>query len=116
MKVDEIKNFTGGWFVGNFSPTLFSSKEVEVACKDYEAGIVEKAHYHKIATELTLVTEGFAKFVINPGTLEETEKTIFPGQIATIEPGTIVQFHALTNVKTVVVKYPSVKNDKFLTE
>ena len=39
------------WYVdgllGYFTPTLHATREVEVAVKDYKAGDMEPAHYHK---------------------------------------------------------------------
>ena len=55
------KEFIKGWLVGDFSPSLFKSKDIEVGLKYYNSGFKEKAHYHKISTEYTLVVKGKAK-------------------------------------------------------
>ena len=57
-----------GWFVGNFEPSLYKTNEVEVAVKRYTVGDKEDAHFHKIATEFTLIlngTNGVSKEIIS---------------------------------------------------
>ena len=97
--------FTKGWFVGNFSPTLIPSDAVEVAVKHYKAGEAEQAHYHKVATELTLVVSGRVRM---------SGEEVGPGEIIKIEPGQATDFVPLTDVTTVVVKVPCVKGDKYV--
>ncbi|HWJ91870.1 MAG TPA: hypothetical protein VNR87_12200 [Flavisolibacter sp.] len=105
MERFDLKDFTGGWFVGDFDPTIVKTDAFEVAVKSYPAGAKEKKHYHKIATELTLITNGRVKMNGNE---------FGSGSIIRIEPGEATDFEALTDVTTVVVKVPSAKNDKFI--
>ena len=58
MKVHKLKDMVKGWFVGDFTPTLVSTGAVEVAVKSYKAGEYEPVHHHKIATEITVITNG----------------------------------------------------------
>ena len=102
-----LDNFTKGWFVGNFSPTLVSSDAVEVAVKHYRAGEAEDAHFHKVATELTLIVSGRVRM---------SGEEVGPGEIIKIEPGQATDFMPLTEVTTVVVKLPCVKGDKYACE
>ena len=51
MKVGKLSDMKGGWFIGNFEPSLFKTNNCEVAIKHYKKGDYESAHYHKIATE-----------------------------------------------------------------
>jgi mannose-6-phosphate isomerase-like protein (cupin superfamily) len=99
-----LDNFTKGWFVGNFSPTILPSDAVEVAVKHYRAGEAEGAHYHKVATELTLIVSGRARM---------SGEEVGPGEIIKMEPGQATDFVPLTEVTTVVVKLPCVKGDKY---
>lgn len=105
MERFELSAFTGGWFVGNFDPTLFPTDQFEVAVKTYKAGAVEKRHYHKIATEFTLISAGRVRM---------NDREFSAGSIIKIEPGEDTDFEALTDTTTVVVKIPSVKNDKYM--
>lgn len=102
----KINDFTGGWFIGNFSPTLFNTTEFEVAYKEYHKGQKEPRHFHKIATEYTLIITG--EVIMN-------KHKYIEGDIVVIHPGESTDFNALTDVKTMVIKHPSVPNDKFLT-
>ncbi len=93
-----------GWFVGNFAPTVLSTNDVEVAVKKYKAGDYESSHYHKIATEITVITNGQVKM---------NGVTYSPGAIIVIEPNQATDFLALTDVITTVVKYPGANDDKY---
>jgi mannose-6-phosphate isomerase-like protein (cupin superfamily) len=101
----QLDKFTKGWFVGNFSPTLIATDAVEVAVKHYRAGESEKAHYHKVATELTLIVSGRIRM---------SGEEVGPGEIIKIEPGQATDFEPLTDAITVVVKMPCVSGDKYL--
>jgi mannose-6-phosphate isomerase-like protein (cupin superfamily) len=100
----QLGDFTKGWFVGNFEPTLLRSDEVEVAVKHYRAGEHEAAHYHRVATELT---------VIVAGTVRMSGEEIGAGEIIRIPPGEATDFLAVTDATTVVVKMPCLAGDKY---
>ncbi len=104
MKKFHLNDFTKGWFVGDFVPTIHRTEEFEVSYKEYTQGEVEEKHMHKIATEITLIVEGI---VLMNGV--EYKK----GDIIVMEPGEATNFKALTNAKNVVVKIPSAKGDKY---
>ncbi len=105
MKVNKLSEMFRGWVVGNFEPSLFKTDDVEVAVKKYIAGDKEEKHYHKIATEITIVTSGMV--LMNGVVYNE-------GDIITIEPGEATDFEALQDTITTVVKIPCVKNDKYI--
>ena len=105
MKQDRLDQMFKGWFVGAFQPTAFSTDACEVAVKYYRAGDNEDAHYHKVATEITLVLSGKVRML---------EEIWGDGDIITINPGEVTAFEALTDAITVVVKTPGALNDKFL--
>ena len=104
MKVFHLKDMAKGWFVGNFTPTVLSTGDVEVAVKKYKAGEYESAHYHKIATEITVITDGEVRMNGN---------TFISGDIIVIEPNQATDFLAITDVTTTVVKYPGANDDKY---
>lgn len=58
MKKFDLNNFTKGWFIGNFEPTLFTTENFEVGVKRYKAGDKENLHCHIIAREWTCVITG----------------------------------------------------------
>lgn len=105
MKLHKLKDMFRGWIVGNFEPSLYKMDDVEVAVKNYNAGDSEEKHYHKIATEITVISKG--KVIMNGVEYNE-------GEIIVIEPGEATDFHALQDTITTVVKIPCVKNDKYI--
>ncbi|MBO2927894.1 MULTISPECIES: cupin domain-containing protein [Pseudomonadaceae] len=107
MNSAKLSDMVKGWFVGGFKPTAFNTQACEVAVKHYKAGDSEAAHYHKIATEITLVLSG--KVSMRGEIWQE-------GDIVVLEPGDVTAFEALTDSTTVVVKTPGALNDKYLIE
>jgi hypothetical protein len=99
-----LDQFTKGWFVGRFAPTLLDTDACEVAVKHYRAGDSEGPHYHKVATELTVITAGRVRM---------SGEEFGPGEIIRVPPGTTTDFAALTDATTVVVKVPCVAGDKY---
>lgn len=105
MKTARLDAMTKGWFIGNFRPSLLSTDAMEVAVKHYAAGDREDWHYHKVATEFTVIVSG---------EVEMNGRRYRAGDILVIPPGEGTDFHALVDTVTTVVKVPGVKNDKFL--
>jgi len=108
MKVAKLKDMTKGWFIGNFEPSLFKTNAVEVAVKTYNKGDYEEKHYHKIATEYTVIISGRVK-------MNGIEYGV--GDIIVMEPFESTDFEALEdNTMNVVVKMPGANNDKYIGE
>ena len=106
MKTAKLENMLKGWFIGNFEPTLLRTNGVEVAVKEYKKGDYEELHYHKIATEITVITQGRVK-------MNGVEYIM--GDIIVMEPGESTDFECLEDeTQNVVVKIPGVNNDKYL--
>jgi hypothetical protein len=106
MKVLEISEMKGGWFIGGFEPTVYSTNDFEVGVKKYTKNEYHAPHYHKIATEINYLISG--KLMAN-------EKEIFPGQIFIFEPYEIADCKFLEDTEILVVKVPSAKGDKYET-
>jgi len=109
MDIEQFKlsDMVKGWFIGDFDPTLYRTNDVEVAVKNYRAGDSEESHYHKIATEFTVILNGIVE-------MNGTEYK--SGDIVKISPGAVTNFAALTDVTTVVVKIPGASNDKYISK
>ena len=105
MKVYRLKDMIGGWFVGNFLPTSLKTADCEVAFKKYKRGDSEERHFHKIATEITLIAKGKVKM---------NDIIYGEGDIVVMEAGESTDFHALEDTTNVVVKVPSLIGDKYL--
>ena len=107
MQISKLENMVNGWFVGNFEPTLIKTNDVEVAVKKYKKGDYENKHYHKVATEITVIVSGQVK--MNNIVYQQ-------GDIITIKPNIATDFEALENTVCTVVKHPGALNDKYLGE
>ncbi len=105
MRVFKLQDMIKGWFIGNFEPSVFRTQLVEVAVKEYPAGCKEEKHYHKIATEITVVIRGRAQ--VNGLVIEE-------GDIVLLNPGETAEFETLESTTTVVVKIPGANDDKYV--
>lgn len=108
MKVAKLEDMFKGWFVGNFDPTLLRTNDVEVAVKSYNKGDYEAKHFHKIATELTVIISGRVRM----NGIEYGK-----GDIIVMEPDETTDFECLEDgTQNVVVKIPGANNDKYLCE
>lgn len=107
MKKAKLDNMIRGWFVGNFDPTLIKTDQVEVAVKKYSKGEYESRHYHKIATEVTVIVSGRVR-------MNGVEYNA--GEIIIIEPYESTDFEALEDTISTVVKLPGATEDKYLGE
>jgi quercetin dioxygenase-like cupin family protein len=107
MESYNLKNMVKGWFVGNFEPTVLKTDACEVSVKTYIKGESESSHFHKIATEVT---------VIISGTVKMAGKIWSAGDIIVMHPGDVTSFEAITDAVNVVVKIPGSNNDKYLAD
>lgn len=104
MQALKLSNMLRGWFVGAFEPTAYSTADVEVGIKKYRLGDKEYCHYHKIATEITVIISGRVRM---------NEVEYGEGEILIISPMESTDFEALEDTTTVVVKLPGAINDKY---
>ncbi len=94
----------GGWFIGNFEPCVYKSKDFEVCYKVHEKGEKWPVHFHKLASEINYLIKG--KMTIQDTLLQK-------GDIFVLEPYEIADpvFHE--RCELIVVKTTSDKNDKY---
>ncbi|MDE2025551.1 MAG: hypothetical protein KGJ07_03590 [Patescibacteria group bacterium] len=107
MKTHNLLQFTRGWFIGNFDPSLAKTEGFEVGIKQYKKGDVEEPHFHKVAQEYTVIISGL--FRING-------KIYKKDSIINFEPNDISHFECIKDGSTVVIKIPSVKGDKYVVK
>ncbi len=112
MKKESLSNFTNGWFIGKFTPSI-AEEDFEVGLKHYKAGETNSAHYHMQADEITLVLSGSCLFY---ETLKGSSVHAVAGDIIKIARNEIVGFKALENCDLVVIKTRSVTADKYFFE
>lgn len=104
----KLDDMVKGWFIGDFIPSLYKTKNFEIAIKRYDKNDYEGRHIHKIATEYTVIISG--RVLMNG-------KEYKSGDIVMVYPGESVDFQSLENdTVNVVIKIPSTKGDKYLVE
>lgn len=104
MDVFNIKDYKGGWFIGNFEPSIYKNCMFEVAHHQHKAGFRGPLHTHYLAMEVTYILKG---------KLTASGKTLSTGNIFTYKPHEVadVEFHEDTDL--IVVKWPSIPDDKY---
>ncbi len=107
MQTFKLGDMVGGWLVGNFQPTAFSTSACEVGFKHHHKGEPWPKHYHAIATEINCVLRGIISI---------NDKVFRAGDIFVIEPREVTQAEFLTDCELIVVKVPGALNDKFIVE
>jgi quercetin dioxygenase-like cupin family protein len=99
-----INDYIKGWIVGNFTPSIIQNENIEIAIKKYKSGDIEPKHYHKIATEYTIVLSGKVKMI---------DMVFGQDEIVEIKPNVANQFECLEDCVLLVIKTPSVIGDKY---
>jgi len=105
MRIDNINNMVGGWFIGDFEPSVFKTEDFEVCYKQHPKGEKWDNHYHKVATEINYLIRG--EMTINGDLFKR-------GDIFVIEPNDTAKPEFISDCELIVVKTPSVKNDKYI--
>lgn len=105
MKMLDISDFSGGWILGDFVPSVHRTQSFEFAVKYFLTGQTESEHYQKKATELTVVTKGFIRLA---------DYYLKAGEMLLIESGEVADFEALEDSIVIAVKWPSLPNDKVI--
>ena len=107
MKLYNIDDFKGGWFIGDFEPTLLRTKDFEISVRYYKKGDEEEKHVHKVADEYTVVITGI---------VEMNGVEYKPKDVVLIEKGEVVKFRVLTDAITIALKVPSIIGDKYIID
>jgi hypothetical protein len=104
MQKYKLDDFTRGWFVGNFTPSLCQNEHCEVAVMRFKKGEFVAPHTHKIATEYNVLIIGKMKI---------KNTIINPYEVFVLNPEEIADPEYLEDCTLVVVKTPSVPSDKY---
>ena len=94
-----------GWFIGDFEPTAWKTKDFEVSYRVHKKGEKWDYHYHKIATEINLLTSGHMKMC---------GKEIVAGDIFVVHPMEIADPIFYEDCEVVCIKVPSIPGDKYV--
>lgn len=105
MKVNRLTDFTRGWIIGDFEPSLIKTTAVEVGILTHKKGEIWPAHYHKLGTEYNVLINGRMKVC-------DTE--LQAGDVFVIDPNEIADpiFHEDCTI--MCVKIPGHLKDKYL--
>jgi hypothetical protein len=83
VKVFKLENFTNGWFIGDFEPSLLKNSGVELAVMNKKKGIdVNNFHYHEHCTEINVLVKG--KLIVNNQVVNENDIFIFEPYVPSI--------------------------------
>ena len=94
-----------GWFIGQFDRAIHKTDACEVSYQINRQGDISEPHYHKIATEVTLVISG---------SVWVNGEIFCDGEMFVLEPGEVAEVEYLEDTASVVVKTPGPLNDKYL--
>lgn len=101
--VMRLSDFVGGWFLGDFVPSVDRNEHVEICLKRYPKGQREPVHFQRLASEYTVIVSGYARM---------GDTVVGPDDIVCIPPGEACDFEALDDVTLIAVKTPSLPRDK----
>tara|TARA_R110002020_G_scaffold182598_1_gene378230 strand:+ start:10472 stop:10798 length:327 start_codon:yes stop_codon:yes gene_type:complete len=104
MKVLKIEDMIGGWFVGDFEPSIFKTSQFEAGYKLHKKGESWPVHYHKEADEITFLLKG---------EMNIQGKTLKSGDVFLLSRYEVADPVFVTNCEVFVIKTPSVIGDKF---
>jgi len=104
MITGDLSYFKGGWFIGNFSPSLLKTDQFEVCYKYHAKGEAWPAHYHKLGTEYNLLVRGRMKM---------HDKILEAGTLFILSPMEVADPEFLEDCEVLIIKTPSSPGDKY---
>tara|TARA_Y100000389_G_scaffold200112_1_gene239874 strand:- start:2380 stop:3435 length:1056 start_codon:yes stop_codon:yes gene_type:complete len=105
IKINNIKNMTRGWFIGNFKPSVYETENFEVGYLTHNKGEKWPIHYHEKMTEINVLIKGKMKL---------NDKIINEGDIFTFVPYGVANPEFIEDCKVLCIKVPSVLGDKVI--
>lgn len=105
MDLFKMSDMKGGWFIGDFEPSAYKTKEFEVCYKFHSKGESWDTHYHKRAVEINYLVQG--KMLLQ-------DKELNTGDIFILKPYEVANPVFLEDCTVLIVKTPSITNDKFV--
>lgn len=107
MKTFRIEDFTRGWVIGDFSPSILRTDKFEVGLLREAKGSRPSPHFQRLATEYNILVEG---------RMTICGEEVVSGDVFVIEPLEVVEPVIHEDCIIVCVKTPSVPSDKILVE
>jgi len=102
MRKVKMRSMKGGWFIGNFEPSVYKTSACEVCYKEHHKGARWAKHFHTV-TEINYLIAG---------SMEINGELITAGEIFVIEPYEEIKPVFLSDCSLIVVKIPGKLNDK----
>ncbi len=104
MKQSNINNFRGGWFVGDFEPSIFKNPFFEVAHHSHKKNDATFPHYHQVTNELNYIVRG--EMMVD-------KKHLKAGDMWIYEPWDISDVEFLEDTDLMIIRWPSIPTDKY---
>lgn len=95
----------GGWFIGNFEPSVLKTTQFEIGILKHKKGEQWPKHKHEYAEEYNYIIEGQM-------TIQNT--LLSSGDIFILNRGEIADPVFLEDCVVIVVKVPSIPGDKII--
>jgi quercetin dioxygenase-like cupin family protein len=105
MKIINLNDMKNGWFIGDFEPSVFKTKDFEVAVMTHKKGEYWPKHYHEKADEYNVLLDGRMRI---------HNRNINPGDIFIINKMEVADPIFLEDCRVLVIKTPSVPGDKII--
>tara|TARA_B110000483_G_scaffold241147_1_gene323439 strand:- start:1697 stop:2764 length:1068 start_codon:yes stop_codon:yes gene_type:complete len=99
-------NHDGGWFIGNFEPSVYKTNDFEVGHLFIKKDEATPVHYHNNHMEINYIIKG--KMSINNKILEK-------GDIFLFDKNVISSSYFYEDTQIICVKTPSLPGDKIIT-
>ena len=107
MKVFRIDDMFKGWFIGDFEPSVYKTKNFEVGYHKHTKGEPTQNHYHKESIEFNVIIKG--KMKINGQVLNKDDIFVF-------NPYEVSEGEFLEDTELIVVRNASNTEDKYNAE
>ena len=104
MRLSKKNEFKGGWFVGDFDPSIFKNPFFELAHHKHAKGCETFPHYHAVTHELNYIVRG---------ELKVSGKLLSQGDMWIYEPNEVSEVEFLADSELIIVRWPSIPSDKY---
>jgi len=114
MKISNIDEYKNGWFVGDFDPSIFKNPFFEIGHHKHKANEETFSHTHKVTTELNYIVSGELS-IKAPDRHYMKRQILTAGDMWIYHANDISDVEFVTDVELIVVRWPSVPSDKYLS-
>lgn len=105
MKKFKLKDMKGGWFVGDFEPSVFKTDKFEVGVKLHPKGEKWPVHYHREVVEYN---------VLLTGEMTIQSERLIAGDIFVLDKLEVADPEFHEDCLVLCVKVPSIASDKYI--